>query len=164
MDLIQNVTLTSNANTITFSSIPQDGTDLVLITSLRATNDTQQLARVRFNGVSSSIYKTAYIQDNGGSLGGGQYTDTYCLIAGAGSNLTAGVFSTHNLHIMNYASTAYKKIMQGEGNSFTGAIAYHYLTNTVFDTTAAITSLQISFNANQIASGSTASLYKITQA
>ena len=164
MKLIQSITLSSNANTITFSSIPQDGTDLILLTSLRATSDTLQKARARFNNVSTSIYKIAYIQDSNGSFSANLYTDTYCFIAGAGSNLSSGVFGTNKLHIMDYTNSSYKKPVHGQGASQDGSTRYSYLTGTVFDTTAAITSLEISFNSNQIASGSTASLYSITKA
>lgn len=165
MELVQATTLTSNANTISFSSIPQTGTDLILLTSLRATTDTSSEARITFNNVTSSIYYSAFIRDLPGTFGAGTFTFGYAYTHGTDSRVPAGYFSTGRMHIFDYAFSGYKKIAQFDGSTLDNfANPYQFLTNTVFDSTSAITSLQIKFGSGDILAGSSASLYTITRA
>jgi len=68
--LIEAKTLGSNTANVTFSSIPQTYTDLLLKTSLRYTGSSADSVKMLFNN-SSSNYNFKYLEGNGSSASSG---------------------------------------------------------------------------------------------
>ena len=110
--LISSNTLTSNAASVTFSSIPATFTDLVLRFSARtATATALSNAKFRLNGLSTAIYTYTQINASGTTVtsnrsSGGTETDLYV----DGNTATATTFGNSEIYIPNYQSTTQKPI------------------------------------------------------
>ena len=164
MQLIETVELASAASSIEFTSIPQDGVDLVLKFSLRA-SDTGGYSYIdlALNGSSSNFSSTflrANVQQATPVTSGSQ---TYQIEAGTtGDGATASTFANGEITISNYASSAAKSYSADsvtENNSTTASLA---ITAGLWDNTSAITSLELSLTPYNFLQYSSASLYKIT--
>lgn len=154
---IQTYTLGSNT-TVTFSSIPQTYTDLVLVTE--ATGTTNGALDVRFNGDSGTNYSRTGIYGDGATSGSFRNTNlAYGLIsAGAGSTRTIAIS-----HFMNYSnSTTFKTYLMLGGDATNGPGFAVYL----WRSTAAITSIALTGDpiGSNIGSSSTLTLYGIKAA
>jgi hypothetical protein len=147
-------TLTANAASYTFSSIPSTYTDLVLIISNTAvSSDTMYY---RFNGDTSVLYSDTYIFGDG-TTGSGRHAN-YSAIIGAGINATQ---SHQIINIMNYSnSTTYKTtLLRANVSGVAATVAFAGL----WRSTAAITSITLYLDANFV-TGSTFTLYGIKAA
>ena len=105
--LIASNTLGSSAASVTFSSIPNTYTDLVLKCSTRwdgASSDRD--INIRFNSDSATNYSVTYITTNGGTTpASGRLSSSTQLSpssASQGSTTTANTFSSIDIYIPNY--------------------------------------------------------------
>ena len=148
---IETQTLASAAASVTFSSIPQTYTDLVIVFSGSATSSNTLF--YRFNGDSSGIYSDTYIYADG-SAGSGRHT-SQTLIYGAGVNTSQ---CTQIINVMNYTNTTNHKttLLRGNANGFGATVAFAGL----WRSTSAISSIQI-YAGSTFASGSTFTIYGI---
>ena len=156
---ISTTTLGSATATVTFSSIPQTYTDLVLIVTAKGTG-TDDLY-IRCNSDTGSNYSYTYLTGNGttassgrGSTNSGLLTDFY------------GTPSTDNNHIavvhfMNYSNTTTYKTSLSRANRAGGGVD---LVVALWRNTNAITSLTLRLPSWSLASGTVASLYGIKAA
>lgn len=162
--LIETKTIASPQASIEFTSIPQDGTDLVALMSLRSdTTDAGGglLVRIRPNSTTTNLsYRDLYGNGSGAGSSNGSQNYTYQV----SSDWTANTFSNSSLYIANYASTTTAKSSSvdtvTENNatrSFQGIVA------NLWNSTTAITSLLIIPETGNFVAGSTISLYKITK-
>ena len=161
MTLIETKTLASAAASIEFTEIPQDGTDLVLLVSMRGSlSNFYSEYRIRFNG-STTGFSARSLYGNGSTAATGTFEAS---AFGVGATATANTFSNDQIYIPNYTSSNAKSFSSdfaGENNA-TSAFAGLYAN--LWTGTAAITSIQITeVNAANFVSGSTFSLYKITK-
>lgn len=167
MSLVSTITVGSGgASSIQFTSIPQDGTDLVLSLNLRSdwsssANDfitcyvneaTTGYSAIALYGTGSAAFAYSW-SPPGMDLG---YTTT--------TSQTALTFSSHSVYFSNYANSTGKVSRADvvtENNA--GAAAQFILANS-WSGTSPITSLRIqSGNGGLLVQNSTASLYKITK-
>jgi len=165
MQLIETKTLGTAAASITFTSLPQDGTDLVLLGSVRtaraATNDFVDL---RFNGDNTDgNYSSRVLYGQGSSVS--SFTENSYIGDVNGATSTADTFSSINVYLPNYSGATTKSgsvetVM--ENNATFSALA---IIARLWNNTAAITSMEIGFTATgaNLVAGSTFSLYKITK-
>ena len=105
-------TLGSDTATVTFSSIPQTYTDLVIVQQGRCSDASTDInTYYQFNGDTSSNYSVTRLQGNGStavSNRGSSQTVGYITYVPA-NNATAGEFSANTINIMNYSNaTTYK--------------------------------------------------------
>jgi hypothetical protein len=119
MQLIARQELTSAAASITFSSIPADYTDLLILMSLRDTSTGfNGLLAYRYNGVTSG-YSGRVLFGSGSSVGSFAFTTvtstpasgTWGRAANTGINTssqTANTFSNVSFYIPNYLSSVAK--------------------------------------------------------
>lgn len=147
-----------SATTVTFSSIPQTYTDLVLVTE--TTGTTNGALDVRFNGDSGTNYSRIGIYGDGSTTGSFRSSNlAYGLIsAGAGSTRTVAV-----CQFMNYSnSTTRKSYLMRGGDATSGPGFAVYL----WRSTAAITSISLTGDpiGSNIGSSSTLTLYGIKAA
>jgi len=161
-------TLASNASSVSFTSIPQTYTDLVLVGQARCTRATTQSTLTGYFNSDSATTNYSYtgLDGNGSTassnrLSGGSYQGIFAGLLAAANN-TAGVFSQVLLHIMNYSNTTtYKTCIGRNGAAEIGTEAEVML----WRSTAAITSITINeILGNNLVAGSTFTLYGILAA
>lgn len=160
MTLIATTTVgAGGAGNITFASIPQTFTDLLLVASVRWTGSALDVDMpIYLNG--SAAGTTRYLYGNGSSVVSGTTAYTRVYSGANGTNSTSNTFSSVNLYIPNYTSSN-KKSMSGEGavenNATTATISIDAILS---DVTAAVTSVAIASGTNY-AQYTTLSLYGI---
>ena len=162
MQLIESKTLTSAAASIEFTSIPQDGTDLVLLLSLRNTATAGGggvTMFIRPNG-STTNFSSRALYGSGSSSA--SFTGVGISFANP-SNYTANTFSNSSLYLPNYSGSTNKSISGdtvNENNATTADMAIHA---GLWSNTSAITSITMITDGGNLDIGSTISLYKITK-
>lgn len=150
------------ASSITFTSILQTYTDLLLKLSTRSSvagiND---YPRISFNGSSSSQSLRAVV---GNGTSASSYSDTLIYTIGAGNTQTANAFCNTDVYICNYTNTSLNKytnsIGVNENNASTATVGSFA---GLWSSTAAITSITIiPYNSGEtFLEFSTATLYGI---
>lgn len=164
--LIETVTVGAGGSAgITFSSIPQTYTDLVLFTSFRLSASGIEAVDFTLNSSTGANYNWRYVQGAGSSginagSGTSQTGFTEAMLTD-GNTSTTSVFSNSMMYVANYSSTSTSKSLYiddvEEENS---ATAYMRFTAGLWAQTAAISSIQITASSN-FAQHSSASLYGI---
>jgi hypothetical protein len=163
MTLIETKTLGTAAASIEFTSIPQDGTDLVLFISARTTRSAiDDLLGCNLNGVSTNQSSRWLL---GTGSGANSDPSTTLRVANAtAANATANTFGNSVSYFPNYSGNTAKSISTdavGENNATAGQ---QYIVANLWNNTAAITSITVlSLNSANLVAGSTISLYKITK-
>ena len=159
---IASQTLGSAAATVTFSSIPQGYTDLVLVANTAQASGNNSL-RFRFNGDSGSNYSDTYLAGNGTTASSGRDTSQTSGISYAGSS--TAIETNYIVQFMNYSNATTYKTVLGRSNRASDATAADV---GLWRSTAAITSISLamggSFPTNNFATGSTFTLYGIAAA
>jgi hypothetical protein len=160
MTLIETKTLGATANAIEFTSIPQDGTDLLVLYSVRTTNSGTTGVYISFNG-STSSFSSRYLDGNGASVS----TGTLARYAGnaVDASATSNTFANIATMIPNYTGSTNKSYSTDSVTENNGTTAYQDLVAGLWSNTAAITSLAIASSPGDLVAGSTISLYKITK-
>jgi hypothetical protein len=158
-------TISSNTSSVTFSSIPQIYTDLVLV--VNAFENSNAPVYLRANGLSTSIYSNTWMRGDGTTATSSRYNTA--ALGGSGLNLDnfsaqppfpSNFSGQATYNIMNYSNaTTFKTVMLRHGSS-NWTIANVGL----IQTTSAITSLEIYPFSTTWAAGSTFSLYGIANA
>ena len=163
MQLIETKTLGTAAASIEFTSIPQDGTDLLLFASLRATAD-GVVGGVRFNGDTGSNFTVRRLEGNGSSVSTGSTNSTsFQTRLAAASSYTANTFSNHALYIPNYTGSTQKAVSIDVSIENSTTAGPNLIEAGLWTGTAAITTILYFGNAFDFTAGSTISLYKITK-
>jgi len=160
-------TLGSSTSSVTFSSIPQTYTDLILIISGKAASATYDITAMYVNSVTSG-YSRTYLQGDGSSALSGRGTAEIRLRAGylPGTNYTSQ-YSADTYHFMNYAnSTTYKTVLCRCNSVDTASQGFNTWTQaSLIPTTSAISSITIATaNGANLYTGSTFTLYGIKAA
>jgi hypothetical protein len=115
MKLIETKTLLSAVGSLTFSAIPQTFTDLVLLSSTRASGAVHVVwGAVRFNGNTDSVYSGRELEGRGS---GGVWTSSYSTtfnyaFRSPGASATANTFNNGVLYIPNYTSSSFKSFSE----------------------------------------------------
>jgi hypothetical protein len=164
MTLIESKTLGAAAASIEFTSIPQDGTDLVVLLNLRG-NDASTVSDslIQFNGDTGANYAWRRL------TGGGDFVGTDSgngFLSGSipGATATSNTFGNATVYIPNYTSTVAKSGSVDGVSEHNAVRSYQVIIACSWTGTVAITSLLIKlFSGANILSGSTASLYKVTK-
>lgn len=162
MTLIGTTTLTVAAANIEFTSIPQDGTDLLVLCAIRvgASGSINQL--LRFNG-SATGFTVRSLTGNGSSATSTSATDADLGRLNEGGS-TANTFSNVSIMIPNYTGSANKTFLAENVTENNAAAANINLITGLWSNTAAITSILVRpSHSGDLSIGSTVSLYKITK-
>lgn len=162
MTLVSTVTVgAGGASTIDFTSIPQTGTDLLIVLSGRATAAQQDsFVNLSLNG-STTGFSGKQLDGNGTTVGTANTTRDIGKIPAASS--LAGVFGNRSLLFPNYSSSENKSFsLESVTENNTTANSMH-LTGGIWANTAAITSVSLSVQSSSFAQNSAASLYIITK-
>ena len=154
----------SSTNAVTFSSIPQTYTDLILVTSFRAISDTYfSIGNVTFNNDTGTNYNQMYLQGSNNSFYSGYYYQTFPYIfIDNGANTVKGGYS--KLEINSYSATNIKKpfIHQSLSTNSTNIVSG------IWNNTSAISTLTVTMSGGlpnfAFAAGSQFTLYGILKA
>lgn len=106
--LISSFELSSTASSITFSSIPQTYTDLVLKISARMSSSSGGLFVLPNNA--STGYQCRRITREGGGTSADLLTGNYWFAYNNGSWSPSNTFSTNSYYIPNYTNTTWNKV------------------------------------------------------
>lgn len=160
--LIASTTGTGSSGSITFSSIPQTYTDLVLVSSVQKTaSGSGSGFNIRFNGDTNTNYSNTFIEGSGSSASSYRSSNSVGLQGGAmTSNANSANFDVNINHIMDYANTTtYKTVITRYNDnefSYVGSCVSLWRATSA----QAITSITI-YAVSNFASGSTFRLYGI---
>ena len=153
------------AASISFSSIPQTYTDLVVKLSVRstaATNNTNIL--MSFNGSSANFTMRNLVSEGGTAR---SYTQAaYGNNAtgySPGASSTASTFSNSEFYLANYTSSNNKSISVDAVNDYNATPGYLWLGANLWSSSSAITSLGFTLDSGNFAEFSTAYLYVIAK-
>jgi hypothetical protein len=165
MTLIESKTLGTAAASIEFTSIPQDATDLLVVTSLRFSIDLTDVS-LRLNG-SDSSYSMILLYGTGSAAASAANSSGYFVWSGNANFLTstASTFGNSQLYFPNYSGATNKSVSIEGVSENNDTTSYQTLTAGLWANTAAITSLTFSGGGagGNFVAGSTISLYKITK-
>jgi hypothetical protein len=155
--LIETVTVgAGGAASISFSSIPQTFTDLVVMSSTRSASTGNQLIP-SINGSTAASTRNLF-GDGGSALG---TTGVTWIGFGSSSSDTASVFGNSFFYFPNYTLTQEKFSSSHSCNENSGTTAYMTIVSARWSSTAAISTLSFSTNGGNFAQYSTMSLYGI---
>jgi hypothetical protein len=150
-------TLGTSATTVTFSSIPQTYTDLVLIiNSIMTTGDDAH--GLQFNGDTAGNYSATGLGGDGSSAYSYRGSNSIKIDGGrVGTSWSNSIF-----HIMNYSNITTFKSVIARGNN---PAAIVQINAALWRNTSAITSIVVSVYNNQtMSAGTTFTLYGIKAA
>jgi hypothetical protein len=168
MKLIESKTLATAAASIEFTSIPQDGTDLVALMSIRVdAADTSRDMIVQFNGDTGNNYSFRRLVGTGSSASsssGSGAGDLFIVGSHSANSATSNTFGNGSVYIPNYTGSTAKSASSDTVSENNATAAQQTISATLWSGTAAITSVLFKpyFSANLMV-GSTISLYKITK-
>jgi hypothetical protein len=171
MTLISTVTVgAGGAASIEWTGIAQTATDLMIVLSCRNTGSGNSLIFVQPNSISTASYTMRLLRGEStvtSSTGTGLGVN-YAFIAGytGGSNLTANTFTSAQIYIPNYASTANKSLSSEYSKETNDSVSYENgLSAGSLTTSSAITSVKLTLllSGDTFAQYSSASLYTITK-
>ena len=158
MTLIETKTLGTAAASIEFTSIPQDGTDLLIKISGRTSGGAAAML-ISFNG-STASFAARVLLGTGASVS--SYTNPREIGTLDGGGITANTFINAETYIPNYTGATNKSYSSDSVSEQNATSAYQEIIAGLWSNTAAITSLAVSGSSN-LEAGSTISLYKITK-
>jgi hypothetical protein len=162
MTLIETKTLGAAASSIEFTSIPQDGTDLLLLVSPSNSTDLVE-TRLRFNSDTGSNYTTRRLYGSGSSVARDTSSTTYLpFLLGNATSFTANTFGNGAITIPNYRGSTAKSVSADTVSENNGTESYQNITAGLWNSTAAITSILILPPSGNLLANTTASLYKVT--
>ena len=163
MTLIETKTLGTAAASIEFTSIPQDGTDRLAVSSLRTDQaGAESDILIEFNS-SNANFTLRYLAGGGGAgvfNGTGTNRPPVSTVAGGA---TANTFSNNSFYIPNYAGSTHKSYSLDGVAENNNSTAWQVIQAGLWSNTAAITSWKFLTVAGNFVSGTTISLYKITR-
>lgn len=153
-------TLTSATATVTFSNIPQNYTDLVLVTNTYLSTSSQS-GNITYNGDTGTNYSVTFLGGNGSSASSSRSSTRANLPLDLGYGYSSSNFGVYNVHIQNYANTTtYKTMISRGGEAGIGTNA----TVGLWRSTSAITSITCGTSGGNYVAGSTFTLYGIKAA
>lgn len=157
--LIQKITLNSNASSVTFSNIPRTYSDLLLLSSARCTT-TDDYFWIRFNGVSTNLSGRSIYGQNGSTVASLTIAPYARMV---GSDRTANTFSSNRIYIPNYAGSTNKSLLVNAMYSTATTVSLIDSVAGLWSSTDAITEINLVPNSGNFAANSTFYLYGITQ-
>jgi len=162
---IQTQTLSSATNTVTFSSIPQTYTDLVLVFNGGGSATSGENIVLQFNGDTGTNYSCTVLAGNGSAAASYRESNYTAVRASYASAFYNTLTNTTVVQIMNYTNaTTYKTVLSRSGIANGTFAATEAIVSLWRATPAAITSIVAKATVGNFLSGSTFTLYGISNA
>lgn len=160
IELIEKVEL-AVSGTVSITSIPQDGTDLLLLISDRRST-TSIAQQIQLSGDTTfGAYDDQELRADGGGVSANADSDSAFSWFTDRSSDTADTFGFAEIYISDYTSSSYKKIQTLAVSENNASAAYRMAIAGVWENTGAVTSISTQ---QTVVAGSVVSLYKITAA
>lgn len=163
--LIAAHTIPTAAADYTFTAIPATYTDLVLKISARSTANGGQNCNLTFNS-NTSGYSDRILSGNGStasSFSSGNTSRGGSIVI-PGADFTASTFGNGEIYIPNYAGSTAKSFSNDSGSENNATLSYLQMQATLWNNTAAITSIKIDLSGGNFAVNSTFYLYGVSNA
>jgi len=161
--LIEGKTLSSATTTVSFTSIPQTYTDLLLKVSTRGTatgsGNAWQAFYISFNGVLTNL-SFKFLGGTGSAAISGSSASDILGQAVEGSS-TASTFANGEIYIPNYTSSNFKGLNGDHATENNATAALTYYTAGLWSNTAAINRIDFTPSSGDFAINSTFYLYGI---
>lgn len=154
---IASQTVGTATNSITFSSLPQNYTDLILVISGGMDTTTGYALSVQVNGDTGSNYSTTYLIGNGSTTYSGVYSTQPAMYLGAPAKNTLD--GAYILQFQNYSNSATNKTVLARTNS---AALSTWASVSLWRNTAPITSIKIYPETANWLSGTTFTIYGVS--
>jgi hypothetical protein len=167
IELIETKTLGTAVASVAFTSIPQDGTDLMLLTSTRVSGSPVSALNTQFN--SSAVTEYSDRELSGDSLGNTvsisrSSQQVLRVTVNTGTSFTANAFGSAQIYIANYTSSVAKSVSLDGSTEQNNTTSYNSMVAGLWNNTAAITGIACTDQqGGNFAIGSSFSLYKITK-
>jgi hypothetical protein len=165
---IATTTLGTATNPITFSSIPQTYTDLVIVVAGRGTgSNTIDSTLSYFNSnTGTNNYSNTFLYGDGATAYATQNTNAVYFAFGThpGNNATANVFGAEVFHVLNYSNTTTFKTVISRSSTDIGGSGQTWLSANLWRQTSAINTIQLYTSAGNWAVGTKFSIYGIKAA
>lgn len=166
MTLISTVTAAGQLFDATFSNIPQDGTDLLLVISARTGDSATSFnSRIRFNDNESGFaYSWKRLTGNGSAASSTESnaSNDFQVWSVNGNTATANTFGSTSVYIANYTSATVKNLSVETLTENNATAARQELVVGAWNGSA-ITKLDVKSVSQPFEANSTFSLYKITK-
>ena len=146
-------------SSVTFSSIPQTYTDLIVKISSRDTDSAGALVSVSFNGITSNL-SSKRLRGSGSAASADSFASNI-YIQGQANGYTANTFGNDEIYIPNYTSSNYKSLSSDGVSENNAASAYMDLVAGLWSSTSAITSITLTAASPNFQQYSTFYLYGI---
>lgn len=162
--LISSTILKSSSSSITFLSIPNTYTDLVLRSSARNTGSSGYGLMATYNSTTSG-YSGTYIEGNGTIASGAWLSGSSSAQVGllSLSTHTANTFSNNEIYIPNYNVSQQKPSFAWMTTENNASLSYGDFIANLWANTAAITSITLAPAASSFDVGSSFYLYGISK-
>lgn len=159
--LIETKTLGTTEASLSFTSIPQDGTDLLILTSTRGNGSGEVATTISFND-STTGFTSRRLLGSGSSAESATFTNG--AFSGTQGTNTTNIWESTACYIPNYAGSTAKSFSSDHVTEANATTAYQAIFAGLWNNTAAITKITITPTAGaSFVAGSTFSLYKITK-
>ena len=161
---IATVTAAGGETSLSFGSISADYKSLQIRILSRRTTGTTAIVQVQFNSDTASNYWWHYISGDGATAAatnsGAATTSMRTFFMNSGTNV-ANQYGVGVIDILDYASTTKYKTLRSFGGNDQNATGRVSLTSGMWNSTAAVTSVEFSFLGDALAAGSTFALYGV---
>jgi len=111
---IESKTLGTAVASVTFSSIPQTYTDLVMIFSGSSASGGEDSIAIQFNGDTTTNYSATWMQGNGTSATSSRASSQTVIYGGL---ITSATITNSIWHVFNYTNTTTFKTVLARGNA-----------------------------------------------
>ena len=150
----------AGASSIAFSSIPQGYTDLCLKVSLRgSTSQVYDVLNMEFN--SNTNFNWKKLEGSGSAASSASATNNSNIAVMTGANATASTFGSADIYIPNYTGSTNKSVSVDSVSENNATTAYADFYASIWNNTAAITSITLTPQTSPFVQYSTATLYGI---
>ena len=159
---ISSTTLSSAANSITFSSIPSTYTDLRLVLTVKAESGSSTYVRLQFNSDTGSNYSDTFLDGYGTGIEAGRNTTaTSSLVNANNGGLSSTNPSLIELNVFSYTGSTNKTTLVAASNDFNGSGTV-FRSVSLWRNTSAINAVKVFASGTyNFATGTTATLYGI---
>ena len=152
-DLLDSVTLSSSASSVTFSSIDQSYRDLIIVVSGSGDASNETIFGYLNGDTTTSNYSYVYARGSGSTATSGTSANPYV------GQLRTDTVGSNIIQIMDFSATDKHKTILSRWNNDTGFVT---MAATRWANTSAVTSIQLSYGASSdYAVGTTFSLFGI---
>ena len=163
-DCIATTTLSSASNTVTFSSIPNTYTDLILVGNGYSASGDGDAVRLSFNSDTATNYSRTYLAGTGTGASSGRNSNQSIIFVGnaVGWDTTSTEPAMFIAHLMNYSNTTTYKTVLIRDDAAAGTYPGTEANVGLYRSTSAISAIEIKLGVtSQFAIGSTFALYGV---